>query len=108
MTRTTSLRTCGTDVDELEPERLDALEHAEQGGLIRDLAAQDGPGRGRMGSEPVERGGQCVTQPAANGDLVVGGLHGCRVGRSRMRRNPTIRMKVGRCGGSAAAAARAQ
>src|SRR3954447_536327 len=66
----------GADVDELEPERLDALEHAEEGGLIDDLAVEHGPGRRRPRRQAVERGDQRGAEPAADRDLVVGGLHG--------------------------------
>src|SRR5262249_36709506 len=67
------------DVEQLEAERLDALEHAVQGGLVDDAAPEErlGGGDGRIHAlEGFEEGG---THAATDGDDVVGWFHALRV-----------------------------
>src|SRR5919106_4774080 len=68
-----------TDLDELEPERLDALEHAMQRGLVGDLAREHCLGRRGRRGQVVEGGRERLAQPAANADLITGAVHGDQV-----------------------------
>jgi hypothetical protein len=80
MTRGASCRGCGelgaAHVEQLEPEGLDPVEHAEERRLIGDLAAKHGLGGRRRPRQAVERGQERLAQAAANRDLVLGWLHG--------------------------------
>src|SRR6478736_1741964 len=78
------------DVDELEPEGLDAPEDAVQRGLIGELADQDGVPRVAAGREAVDGGDQGVAHPAADRDLVGGRLHGESVRVTRVMGHRTM------------------
>src|SRR5690349_8166125 len=78
------------DVEQLEAERLDALEHPVQGGLIDDAAPEERLGGcdGRIHAlEGVEEGG---THAATDGDDVVGWFHALSVGITRMTGHRTM------------------
>src|ERR1044072_3484764 len=64
------------DVQQLEPERLDEIAHAVELRLVGDLAAEHGVRAPRAGDQAVKRLDQRCAELAADGDLVVGRLHG--------------------------------
>src|SRR5215467_2467546 len=64
-----------SDVEQLEAERLDQLEYAVQGGLVDDLAPEEGLRRRDGRGHPLEGVGQGRPDPAADGDFIGGWLH---------------------------------
>src|SRR4029079_1365651 len=70
------------NLEELEPERLDALERAVQGGLVGDVAQDPRVGGRTDRGHAVEGGDERVAQAASDRDLVGGGLHGTAECRS--------------------------
>jgi hypothetical protein len=62
-------------LDELEAERLDLLEHAVEGGLVCDLAAEDRLDRLDLRIEAFEAREQPFGQPPAHAELVPAGFH---------------------------------
>ena len=72
---------CGADrlhSDQLQPEVTYPIEQAEEMRLVPDLADQHGEVWSWLQDHAVEGGGEPVGQPAAQGDPVVGRVHGQR------------------------------